>query len=166
MHRQARKAEDVRFIFTRFALPVAILCLAGCMGKRTAPGLCGECRGQGCRLACGVCAGEGRIFDGWDRETCRWCHGSGRTWERVPVRRVEKQPDGSEKTVTRWVTRRTWCRHCGGRGSRRFKVYHRCSPCNGAGHGEFAYVCAFCEGTGEPFRDKTKKPERLWVEAE
>lgn len=151
-----------RFLSSAFVL-VPVLFMAGCSGVRLDPDLCRNCRGDACRLACGVCAGEGQLFVREDLETCVWCHGSGRRWERVPVRRVEKQSDGSEKVVTRWVTRRVWCSHCGGRGSWRKRVFEACKPCQGSGAGEYPFVCAVCEGTGE--RTKGRRPERNWVEA-
>ena len=147
-------------------LLATFLFLIGCSGVRLDPSLCRDCKGEACRLACGVCAGEGRLFDRWKSETCVWCHGFGRTWERVPIHRVERQPDGSEKTVVKWVARHVWCRHCGGRGTWRKKAYNRCEPCGGSGAGEFPFLCAVCEGTGERASGKGKRPERKWVEAE
>ena len=140
-----------------------ILFLWGCSVTRLDPTLCRNCQGDACRLACGVCVGEGQQFVREELETCVWCHGSGRRWERVPVRRLEKQSDGSEKVVTRWVMRRVWCRHCGGRGAWRKRVFEPCKPCKGSGSGEYPFVCAVCDGTGE--RTKGSKPERKWVEA-
>ena len=142
---------------------VGVLFLAGCSGARLDPDSCRNCQGDACRLACGVCAGEGQQFVREELETCVWCHGSGRRWERVPVRRVEKQSDGLEKVVTRWVMRRIWCNHCGGRGFWRKRVFEPCEPCKGAGVGEYPFVCAVCEGTGE--RTKGRRPERNWIEA-
>ena len=71
-----------------------------------------------------------------------------------------------EKTVVKWVARHVWCRHCGGRGTWRKKAYNRCEPCGGSGAGEFPFLCAVCEGTGERASGKGKRPERKWVEAE
>ena len=153
----------VNRVFSNAFLIAVVLVLAGCSGTRLDPDLCRNCQGDACRLACGVCAGEGQRFVREKLETCVWCHGSGRRWERVPVRRVEKQSDGTEKVVTRWVTRRVWCSHCGGRGSWRKRVFEPCEPCKGSGAGEYPFVCAVCEGTGE--RTKGKRPERNWVEA-
>jgi hypothetical protein len=39
---------------------VAILFAGGCASVRLDPDLCRNCRGDACRLACGVCAGEGQ----------------------------------------------------------------------------------------------------------
>jgi hypothetical protein len=150
------------FLTSAFVFVTALF-LACCSGVRLDRDLCRNCRGEACRLACGVCAGEGQMFVREDLEACVWCHGSGRRWERVPVRRAEKQSDGSEKVVTHWVTRRVWCSHCGGRGSWRKRVFEACKPCQGSGAGEYPFVCAVCEGTGE--RTKGRHPERNWVEA-
>lgn len=151
-----------RFLTSVF-VSVAVIFMACCSGFRLDSELCRNCRGDACRLACGVCGGAGQLFVRDDLETCVWCHGSGRRWERVPVRRVEKQSDGSEKVLIRWVTRRVWCSHCGGRGSWKKRVFEACKPCQGSGSGEYPFVCAVCDGTGE--RTKGIKPERNWVEA-